>query len=81
MKQIVIKKLAVWSLTALLPSLLLAQEVDRKLYPDFTWRLNPDPTLMMVRKAPEAQRAAAVRPSHVNNAELKFFPPVFNQDG
>lgn len=27
------------------------------------------------------QNTRAIRPDHVNNAELKFFPPVFNQAG
>ena len=68
-------------MAALLPSLLMAQEVDRKKYPDFTWKLNPNPSLLISKKTPEMQRTGTQRPTHVNNAELKFFPPVFNQDG
>lgn len=64
-----------------IPASLWAQEVNRKKYPDFTWELNPNPSLMVLKKSPEAQRAGLQRPTHVNNAELKFFPPVFNQDG
>lgn len=80
------KHLASFLLVALLvPSTVLAQEVNRKMYPDYNGTLNPDPSLMNYKKSIPSEdgkkRAATSRPSHVNNAELKFFPPVFNQDG
>ena len=80
------KHLASLLLVALLvPSTVLAQEVNRKMYPDYNGTLNPDPSLMNYKKSIPSEdgkkRAATSRPSHVNNAELKFFPPVFNQDG
>lgn len=69
---------------ALLASLMLpltawAQQVDRTKYPDYSTATNPDPSLMRPRKLKGL--AAETRPDHVNNAETKFFPPVFNQDG
>lgn len=76
-----LRRMALCGLALAVPTLLTAQEVNRKKYPDFTWELNPDPSLMVVKRSPEAARVGAQRPTHVNNAELKFFPPVFNQDG
>ena len=52
-------------------------DVDRTKYPDYTSNTNPDYSLV----EPVRTRAAATRPDHVNNAETRFFPPVFNQDG
>lgn len=50
--------------------------VNRKLFPDFTEKLNADKSLLApVTKTREA------RPDHVNNAETKYFPAVFNQSG
>jgi len=67
------------------PTFMTAQDVNLKTYPDFSNKLNPDPSLMNYKKSVTVddgkKKAAAVRPSHVNNAELKFFPYVFNQDG
>ena len=60
-------------------------DVDRTKYPDYSEKFNPDWSLM-----PSAREAAAPaygrstrtqRPDHVNNAENRHFPPVFNQDG
>ena len=61
-------------------------DVDRTKYPDYSEKVNPDWSLMPpVREdgAPSRSRAAVVsgRPDHVNNAETRYFPPVFNQDG
>lgn len=59
-------------------------DVDRKKYPDYTEKLNIDWSLMAPSsKDGEAARARtrAQRPDHVNNAETRYFPPVFNQDG
>ena len=57
-------------------------DVDRTKYPDYSEKINPDWSLMpSVRKAdaPARTRAVSGRPDHVNNAETKHFPPVFNQ--
>ncbi len=69
-----------------LPMSLSAQtEVNRELYPDYTDEVNPDWSLMPQQGAKKAQgvnvATRAQRPAYVNNAEQKFFPPVFNQDG
>ena len=59
-------------------------EVDRTKYTDYTPVNNPDWSLMTpTRGEGEAARARTrtQRPDHVNNAETKHFPPVFNQDG
>ena len=69
-----------------LPMSLCAQiDVNRATYPDYSDKTNPDWSLMPQQGAQKAQQKNAAsksqRPTHVNNAELKFFPPVFNQDG
>ena len=70
-----------------LPMSLSAQvSVNREKYPDYSDKQNPDWSLMQYASMQKsAARADAVpaeqRPAYVNNAELKFFPPVFNQDG
>ena len=69
-----------------LPMSLCAQtDVNRATYPDYTDKTNPDWSLMPQQGASKAQRADGVarsqRPAYVNNANEKFFPPVFNQDG
>ena len=58
-------------------------DVDRTKYPDYSEKINPDPSLAAPAReaAPGRSRAASGRPDHVNNAETKHFPPVFNQDG
>ena len=61
-------------------------DVDRTKYPDYTDATYPDWSLMTHAReqgAPAMGRAAtrAQRPDHVNNAETRYFPPVFNQDG
>ena len=58
--------------------------VDRTKYPDYTDKKNPDWSLMMPvgeQGALARDRVASGRPDHVNNAETRYFPPVFNQDG
>ncbi len=64
-----------------------AQEWNREAYPDYNPNItNPEPSLIKFgaattrKKARSMQRAAGL-PDHVNNAETKYFPPVFNQDG
>ncbi len=70
-----------------LPMALSAQtDVNREKYPDYSDKTNPDWSLMQYASMQKsAARTDAVpaeqRPAYVNNAELKFFPPVFNQDG
>lgn len=59
-------------------------DVDRTKYPDYSEKFNPDWSLMPPArdaKAPAYSRARTQRPDHVNNAETKHFPPVFNQHG
>ncbi len=61
-------------------------DVDRTKYPDYTDKVNPDWSLMAPAREAKAagmKRTAATsqRPDHVNNAETRYFPPVFNQDG
>lgn len=57
--------------------------VNRDKYPDYSETLNPDMTMLEKSSGNRAKATAAtaVRPSYVNNAEQKYFPPVFNQDG
>ncbi len=75
------------ALALALPMALSAQtDVNREKYPDYSDKTNPDWSLMQYASMQKsAARADAVpagqRPAYVNNAELKFFPPVFNQDG
>ena len=85
------KRPLVTLLTALLfgSALTTAQtvDVDRTKYPDYSEKFNPDWSLMTpIRevqgaKAPTNSRTSGQRPDHVNNAETKHFPPVFNQAG
>jgi hypothetical protein len=56
-------------------------DIDRTKYPDYSERVNPDWSLMpqaQEAKAPAFSRTSGQRPDHVNNAETKHFPPVFN---
>lgn len=75
------------ALAVALPMALSAQvDVNREKYPDYSDKQNPDWSLMQYAPMQKsAARTDAVpaeqRPAYVNNAELKFFPPVFNQDG
>lgn len=75
------------ALALALPMALSAQvDVNREKYPDYSDKTNPDWSLMQYAPMQKsAARTDAVpaeqRPAYVNNAELKFFPPVFNQDG
>lgn len=70
-----------------LPMSLYAQtDVNREKYPDYSDKTNPDWSLMQYAPMQKsAARTDAVpaeqRPAYINNADLKFFPPVFNQDG
>ena len=77
---------SILALAVALPMSLSAQvNVNRATYPDYSEKTNPDWSLMPQQGAKKAQRAdgatRAQRPAYVNNAEQKFFPPVFNQDG
>ena len=77
---------SILALAVALPMSLSAQvDVNRAKYPDYSDKANPDWSLMPEQGANKVQRAdgtaKAQRPAYVNNAEKKFFPPVFNQDG
>ena len=83
------------ALTTLLASLCLSTlpvamnaqhnlDVDRTKYTDYTETSNPDWSLMTPTHAEGGAARAHTRvrrPDHVNNAETKHFPPVFNQAG
>lgn len=67
-------------------SSLFAQEWNKETYPDYNPSFNnPDERLVkFVQSAsrPGMRKAAALNlPDHLNNAETKYFPPVFNQAG
>lgn len=66
--------IAVLVLASVMP--LSAQEVDYKKYPDYAPPTKGEP-MLMVRKTNSAEQ----RPARVNNAETKYFPTIFNQDG
>ena len=72
--------LTVTFIGALLPTLLNAQSVDRKKYPDYSDKRHPDFSLMHPMRS-NVRGVVSKRPDHVNNAETMYFPPVFNQDG
>lgn len=69
------------------PTVATAQQVvdvDRSKYPDYTETVNPDWSLMPQKQAvgtASRDRTVSGRPDHVNNAETRYFPPVFNQAG
>lgn len=81
----------------LMPAVAVAQDWDREKYPDYNpGGENPEPALVkfinehvgkttdgkpLTRRKAKALAAEAGLPDHVNNANTKFFPPVFNQDG
>ena len=69
----------------IIPTLAMAQEVDRTKYPDYSELKNPDYSLLETNwiSAVKNSRGAVEQelPDHINNAELKCFPPVFNQAG
>ena len=60
-------------------------DVNRDKYPDYNDSVNPDYTMLQTTTAQNglsrSVEARSTRPAYVNNAEQKFFPPVFNQDG
>ena len=60
-------------------------DVNRNKYPDYNESVNPDYTMLQTTAAQNglsrSAEARSTRPAYVNNAEQKFFPPVFNQDG
>ena len=63
-----------------------AQVVDRSKYRDYDPELHPDYSLLEYRINSTVRnvRGAAGNdelPDHVNNAQSKYFPPVFNQAG
>ena len=66
--------------SSLLPLGISAQQVDRTKYPDYSSKVNPDPSLMK-RKLVKKGTTVATRPDHVDNGKDRYFPPVFNQSG
>ncbi|MBR1652095.1 MAG: PKD domain-containing protein [Alloprevotella sp.] len=54
-----------------------AQNVNRRLYPDYSDVRRPDARLRHITPRADGQ----TRPDHVNNAETEYFPVVINQDG
>ena len=59
----------------------MSQNVDRSKYPDYSDKVNPDPSLMRPRKMRGKAASVTGLPDYVNNAETRYFPPVLNQDG
>ena len=63
------------------------EKVDKSKYKDYTPTYAPDPSLMrnISGRADKAgMRTRATRaslPAYVNNANAKWFPPIFNQTG
>lgn len=72
-------RLSLWTAFAMSATGVSAQSVDFKKYPDYSSRINPDQRFMQPMRSPA--RNAGQRPDYVNNAETRYFPPVFNQDG
>lgn len=63
-------------------SVAVAQEpVDYSKYPDYVPANNPDWSLMVPGGGKGSRAATDPLPDHWNNADTKYFPPVFNQDG
>ena len=75
------KSLIVTVVSVLLPTLLNAQTIDRKKYPDYSDKRNPDYSLMHPLRSHARSAVVGKRPDHVNNGETMYFPPVFNQEG
>ena len=65
---------------AALPGTMSAQIVDRSKYPDYSDKLNPDFSLLHPMQK-VGTKATETRPDHYNNADTRYFPPVFNQSG
>lgn len=55
--------------------------VDRSKFPDYDPVGTPDWSLMENGLARKGMKEATELPDHWNNAETKYFPPVFNQAG
>ena len=84
---------ALLAIALLMPAQASAQEWDREKYPDYNPEFsNPDPVLLklfakepagkpLTRRRAKAMAEAAGLPDHVNNANSRYFPPVFNQSG
>ena len=78
--------IAVLAFALALPINAIAQiNVNREKYPDYSDCINPDYTMLQTAAVQQglsrSAEARSTRPAYVNNAEKKFFPPVFNQDG
>ena len=62
-------------LSALLPTAAWSQNVDRSKYPDYSDKVNPDPSLMQPRKMRGKAASVTGLPDYVNNAETRYFRP------
>lgn len=60
-------------------------KVDRKAFPDLdlnrSWGAPPAEYTARRKARAEGREAQIELPTHVNNGEDKYFPPIFNQDG
>lgn len=72
-----INKLAIASCLLFLSVKGNAQEVNRKLYQDY----EPLTNYILLPKYAHPKKDTEQRPDHVDNSKLKFYPPVFCQDG
>lgn len=82
MKKLLLSIFCITATTAMMAQLPMV--VDRSLYKDYTPNFNPDASLMRhVKAANKRTRAANTDklPEYVNNANAKWFPPIFNQTG
>lgn len=75
-KRLSIKNIIAVAIAAMVMPLSAQVEVNYQKYPDYQAPSKGDSKLM-VRKT----RAGEKRPDRVNNAETKYFPTIFNQDG
>lgn len=82
MKKLLLSIFCITATTAVMAQLPMV--VDRSLYKDYTPKFNPDAGLMRhVKAANKRTRAAQTDklPEYVNNANAKWFPPIFGQTG
>lgn len=72
-------------IAGIVPVTVYAQAVDLSKYPDYSSAVNPDYSLLEPglndSKVAVKNVTSSQLPDHVDNSRLKFFPPVFNQDG
>lgn len=73
-----------WLLAAMIPASAYAQQVDRSKYPDYSTAFYPDYSLLNAGGNESRHTLGTEQsplPDHVDNSKLRFFPPVFAQDG